>query len=231
VRVLVLGSGGREHALAWGLARSDSVEAVLIGPGNPGTATVGANVAVDPTDGGAVVDLARREAIDLVVIGPEAPLVAGVADALRAAGIPAFGPGAAGARLEGSKAWMKEVLAAAGVPTAAHATFGAGDEAAALAYLESMPGFYVVKTDGLAAGKGVVVTESIDEARDAVRSYLSGDAFGDAGRTLVIEEGLTGPEVSLLVVCDGSLEGVALAPAQDFKRIGAGDTRPNTTRV
>jgi len=228
VRVLVLGSGGREHALAHGLARSDSVDAVLIGPGNPGTATVGTNVAVDPTDGAAVVDLARREAIDLVVIGPEAPLVAGVADALRAVGIPTFGPGADGARLEGSKAWMKEVLAAAGVPTAAHATFGAGEEAAALAYLESMPGFYVVKTDGLAAGKGVVVTESIDEARDAVRSYLSGDAFGDAGRTLVIEEGLTGPEVSLLVVCDGSLEGVALAPAQDFKRIGEGDTGPNT---
>ncbi|MFM7059698.1 MAG: phosphoribosylamine--glycine ligase [Actinomycetes bacterium] len=228
MRVLVLGSGGREHALAHGLARSDSVDAVLIGPGNPGTATVGTNVAVDPTDGGAVVDLARREAIDLVVIGPEAPLVAGVADALRAVGIPTFGPGADGARLEGSKAWMKEVLAAAGVPTAAHATFGAGEEADALAYLESMPGFYVVKTDGLAAGKGVVVTESIDEGRDAVRSYLSGDAFGDAGRTLVIEEGLTGPEVSLLVVCDGSLEGVALAPAQDFKRIGEGDSGPNT---
>ena len=228
MRVLVLGSGGREHALAWGLARSDSVEAVLIGPGNPGTATVGTNVAIDATDGAAVVALAQREGIDLVVIGPEAPLVAGVADALRAAGIGAFGPGADGARLEGSKAWMKEVLAAAGVPTAAHATFGAGDEDAALAYLDTMPGFYVVKTDGLAAGKGVVVTESIDEARDAVRAYLSGDAFGDAGRTLVIEEGLTGPEVSLLVVCDGSLEGVPLAPAQDFKRIGVGDTGPNT---
>ena len=228
MRVLVVGGGGREHALAWGLARSDSVDEVFAGPGNPGTATVATNIALDAVDPAAVLRVARDKAIDLVVIGPEAPLVAGVADALRSEGIATFGPNADGARLEGSKAWMKEVLAAAGVPTAKHATFGAGDEDRALAHLQTMDGFYVVKTDGLAVGKGVVVTESIDEARDAVRSYLSGHAFGDAGRTLVIEEGLTGPELSLLVLCDGSLDGVALAPAQDFKRIGAGDTGANT---
>ena len=228
MRVLVVGGGGREHALAWGLARSDSVDEVFVGPGNPGTATVATNIALDAVDPAAVLRVARDKAIDLVVIGPEAPLVAGVADALRSEGIATFGPNADGARLEGSKAWMKEVLAAAGVPTAKHATFGAGDEDRALAHLQTMDGFYVVKTDGLAVGKGVVVTESIDEARDAVRSYLSGHAFGDAGRTLVIEEGLTGPELSLLVLCDGSLDGVALAPAQDFKRIGAGDTGANT---
>ena len=168
------------------------------------------------------------ETFDLVVIGPEQPLVDGLADDLRGSGVAVFGPGTAGARLEGSKAWMKELLADAGGPSARHATFDATQEAQALAYLETLPGFYVVKTDGLAAGKGVVVTESLSEARDAVREYLSGAAFGDAGRTLVIEEGLTGPEVSLLVLCDGSTQGVPLAPAQDFKRIGDGDTGLNT---
>jgi phosphoribosylamine--glycine ligase len=162
---------------------------------------------------------------DLFVIGPEAPLVDGLADRLRAAGQLVFGPGAEGARLEGSKAWMKEVLVEAGVSTAAHGTFS--DEAAALAFLDTMDGLFVVKTDGLAAGKGVVVTTDRAEAVDAVRSYLSGDAFGDAGRTLVIEEGLTGPELSVLAICDGH-DAVALAPAQDFKRLGDGDTGPNT---
>jgi phosphoribosylamine--glycine ligase len=185
------------------------------------------NVAVDPSDPAAVAALAVDELVDLVVFGPEDPLVRGGADAVRAKGIPAFGPGADGARLEGSKAWMKEVLVASGVPTAAHGTFGAADEAAALAFLETLPGLYVVKTDGLAAGKGVVVTESLAEARDAVRAYLSGAAFGDAGRTLVIEEGLSGPELSLLAVCDGA-RAVPLAPAQDFKRVGDGDAGPNT---
>jgi phosphoribosylamine--glycine ligase len=152
-----------------------------------------------------------------------------VADAVRERGRLAFGPTADGARLEGSKGWMKEVLVAAGVPTARHATFSADDEAGALAFLETLPGFYVVKTDGLAAGKGVFVTESISDARDAVRAYLSGAAFGDAGRTVVIEEGLRGPELSLLVVCNGDPTGARpLAPAQDFKRIGDDDTGPNT---
>jgi phosphoribosylamine--glycine ligase len=164
---------------------------------------------------------------DLFVVGPEAPLVDGLADRLRSASRRVFGPGADGARLEGSKAWMKEVLVKAGVPTAQHGAFT--DEAAALAFLDVMSDLFVVKTDGLAAGKGVLVTEDRDEAADAVRSYLSGDAFGDAGRTVVIEEGLTGPELSLLAICDGRTA-VPLAPAQDYKRIGDGDAGPQSAR-
>jgi phosphoribosylamine--glycine ligase len=208
-----VGGGGREHALADALGRSSDV---VVTPGNAGMALAG----IEVTD-------AAPEQIDadLVVIGPEAPLVDGLADRLRAAGRLVFGPGADGARLEGSKAWMKEVLDDAGVPTAAHGAFTELEPA--LAYLDDLPGFYVIKTDGLAAGKGVIVTESIADARDAVAAYLSGAAFGDAGRTVVIEEGLTGPELSVLAVCDGT-RAVPLAPAQDFKRIGDGDTGPNT---
>jgi phosphoribosylamine---glycine ligase len=221
VNVLVVGSGGREHALAWALDRSPLVDAVVAAPGNPGFAAIGECVELEQA-------IQRLDRFDLVVIGPEAPLVEGLADELRARGAAVFGPSAAGAWLEGSKAWMKEVLADAGVPSARHGSFDASQEAAALAFLETLPGLYVVKTDGLAAGKGVIVTESLSEARDAVRSYLSGDAFGAAGTTVVIEEGLTGPEVSVLVLCDGSTEGVPLAPAQDFKRIGDGDSGANT---
>jgi phosphoribosylamine---glycine ligase len=209
MRVCVVGPGGREHALAVALGRDATV---VVTPGNAGIP----NSTSQPAD---EIDA------DLFVIGPEDPLVAGVADRLRAQGKLCFGPGADGARLEGSKSWMKEVLDAAGVPTASHASFT--DLEPALAYLDTMDGFYVVKTDGLAAGKGVIVTESIAEARDAVRNYLSGAAFGDAGRRLVIEEGLTGPELSLLAICDGHKLAV-LAPAQDFKRVGAGDVGPNT---
>lgn len=229
VRFLVVGSGGREHALVWGLTRSAAADVVVAAPGNPGIAALAECRALDVGDAAAVAALADDVAADVVVIGPEVPLVAGAADAVRARGRLAFGPGAAGARLEGSKAWMKQVLAEAGVPTARHRSFGEGDEPAALAYLEEFDAPWVVKTDGLAAGKGVVVTESITDARDAVRAYLSGDAFGDAGRTLVIEEGLTGPELSLLVVCNGDPDAaVPLAPAQDFKRVGEGDVGPNT---
>jgi phosphoribosylamine--glycine ligase len=229
VRVLVLGSGGREHALVWGLARSASVSELLCAPGNPGIESLAECVPVSLADVGAVATLADDRAVDLVIVGPEQPLVDGVVDAVHARGRLAFGPTADGARLEGSKGWMKDVLVAAGVPTARHATFSANDEAEALAFLARLPGFYVVKTDGLAAGKGVVVTESLAEARDAVRAYLSGAAFGDAGRTLVIEEGMRGPELSLLVVCNGDPRAARpLAPAQDFKRIGDGDTGPNT---
>ena len=228
MRTLVVGGDGRAHALAWRLARSESVETVTAAPGNPGVARMGLDcVPVDPLDPAAVAAVADDLDVDLVVVSPEAPLVAGVVDAVQERGRPAFGPTADAARLEGSKAWMKEVLADAGVPTALHAAFSVDDEAAAMEFLEQLPGLYVVKTDGLAAGKGVVVTESIDDARDAVRSYLSGEAFGDAGRTLVIEEGLVGPELSLLVVCTGR-EAWPLAPAQDFKRIGDDDTGPNT---
>ena len=209
MRVCVVGSGGREHALAHVLGRHHDV---VVTPGNPG---IEGSVPTPPEE---------LEA-DLTVIGPEAPLVAGLADRLRSAGRLVFGPGADGARLEGSKAWMKDVLVDAGVPTAGHGTFD--DEVAALAYLDTMGDLFVVKTDGLAAGKGVLVTTDRAEAVDAVRSYLSGDAFGDAGLTLVIEEGLTGPELSILAICDGSTA-VALAPAQDFKRLGDGDDGPNT---
>jgi phosphoribosylamine--glycine ligase len=227
VRVLVIGSGGREHALAWGLARSPLVDEVVAAPGNPGIESLGACVPVDVEDAAAVAKVADEVDADLTVVGPEVPLVAGAVDAIEARGRLAFGPRAAGAQLEGSKKWMKEVLVAAGVPTARHASFTASDEAAALAFLETLPGLYVVKTDGLAAGKGVVVTESLPEARAAVREYLSGVAFGDAGRTIVIEEGLTGPELSLLALSNGR-DAEPLAPAQDFKRIGDGDTGPNT---
>ena len=209
MRVCVVGSGGREHALAHVLGRDAEV---VVTPGNPG---IPGSVSTPPEE----VDS------ELFVVGPEAPLVDGLADRLRAAGRLVFGPGADGARLEGSKAWMKEVLVDAGVPTAQHGAFT--DETAALAFLDTMADLFVVKTDGLAAGKGVVVTEERAEAVDAVRSYLSGDAFGDAGRTVVIEEGLSGPELSLLAICDGD-NAVPLAPAQDFKRIGDGDIGPNT---
>jgi phosphoribosylamine---glycine ligase len=155
------------------------------------------------------------------------PLVAGVVDAVEARGRLAFGPRAAAARLEGSKAWMKNVLSIAGVPTARYGAFTAGGQEEALRFLDTLSDVFVVKTDGLAAGKGVVVTTDRAEARDAVRAYLSGEAFGAAGRTVVIEEGLTGPELSLLVLCDGE-RALPLAPAQDFKRIGDGDTGPNT---
>ncbi len=209
MRICVVGSGGREHALAHVLGRHHEV---VVTPGNP---AIEGSVATPPED----------VAADLVVIGPEAPLVDGLADRLRADGRLVFGPGADGARLEGSKAWMKEVLVDAGVATAAHGAFT--DEAEALAFLDAMGDLFVVKTDGLAAGKGVLVTTDRAEAVDAVRAYLSGEAFGDAGRTLVIEEGLTGPELSVLAVCDGH-DAVALAPAQDFKRLGDGDAGPNT---
>jgi phosphoribosylamine--glycine ligase len=228
-RALVVGSGGREHALAWVLHRSPSVDEVFVAPGNPGMETVAERHDVAAKDPQAVVALAERLDADLVVVGPEEPLVTGVADALTTAGRLTFGPSAAAARLEGSKAWMKEVLAGAGVPTAEHATFRADQEEEALSFLGTLDGLYVVKTDGLAAGKGVLVTESVVEARDAVRRYLRGEAFGDAGRTVVIEEGLRGPELSLLVVCNGDPDAaLPLAPAQDFKRIGDGDTGPNT---
>ncbi|HVE46043.1 MAG TPA: phosphoribosylamine--glycine ligase [Acidimicrobiales bacterium] len=162
---------------------------------------------------------------DLYVIGPEAPLVDGLADRLRGQGKLVFGPGADGARLEGSKAWMKEVLASAGVPTARYGVFTDIDPA--VEFLKSLPGLYVVKTDGLAAGKGVLVTESLADAAEDVRAKLSGTAFGPAGRTVVIEEGLTGGELSVLAVCDGE-RGAVLPTARDFKRAGDGDTGPNT---
>ena len=212
-RAVVVGSGAREHALAWRLSSSADV---VVTPGNAGIAAHGI----------ACVDVPATELeADLFVIGPEAPLVDGLADRLRAQGKVVVGPGIDGARLEGSKAYMKEFLTAAGVPTAAYGSFS--DVEAALAFLAAMAPPYVVKTDGLAAGKGVLVTNDLDAARADVAEKLSGSAFGAAGTTVVIEEGLVGEECSLLYLCDGAAA-TALAPAQDFKRVGDGDAGANT---
>jgi phosphoribosylamine---glycine ligase len=226
-RVLVLGSGGREHALAWRLARSPHVDELVGAPGNPGIAELGECRPVQVDDPPSVVALADAVDADLVVIGPDAAVVAGVADALVASGRRAFGPSASAARLEGSKAWMKDVVTAAGVPTARHQVFSPDDEERAFSFLDSLPGGYVIKTDGLAAGKGVVVTESVDEARATVRAYLAGEAFGDAGRVCVVEEQLTGPEISVFALCDGT-RAELLGVAQDHKRAFDGDRGPNT---
>jgi phosphoribosylamine---glycine ligase len=214
VRVCVVGAGGREHALAHVLARTAEV---IVVPGNPGMVSP-----IERSDG----PVEEVEA-DLYVIGPEAPLVEGLADRLRALGKAVLGPGADGALLEGSKAFMKEVLDAAGVPTARFAAFDAMQIDEALAFLETMPGPWVIKTDGLAAGKGVLVASTMEAARADIVAKLSGHAFGEAGRNIVIEEGLAGEECSLLVLCDGTTA-VPLLPAQDFKRVRDGDQGPNT---
>jgi phosphoribosylamine--glycine ligase len=216
MKVCVVGSGGREHALARALTPTASV---VVSPGNPGMAALGADIACTAQ---------APEALDadLYVIGPEVPLVEGLADRLRAAGKRVLGPGADGARLEGSKAWMKQVLVDAAVPTAAYGTFDRVEPA--VDFLRSLSGRpYVVKTDGLAAGKGVLVTHSLTEAIEDVQRKLSGAAFGEAGRRVVIEEGLHGEELSVMALCDGQ-RAFPLAEAQDFKRIGEGDTGLNT---
>ena len=215
MKVLVIGSGGREHALALALSRDPEVSELHAAPGNPGIAAVAELHDVDPNDGTAVADLAEGLGIDLVVVGPEAPLVAGVADAVRARGIDCFGPSREAAQLEGSKAFAKDVMAEAEVPTAmAHVCTTPSEVADAL---DAFGPPYVVKDDGLAAGKGVVVTESRDEAL----------AHAAACGRVVVEEYLAGPEVSLFAITDGTTV-VPLQPAQDFKRVGDGDTGPNT---
>lgn len=225
MKILVVGSGAREHAIVHALAHEadrlgSAPHELHAAPGNPGIAGLAELHAVDQVDGAAVTALATRLGADLVVVGPEAPLVAGVADAVRAAGIPVFGPGAEAARLEGSKAFAKEVMAAASVPTAmAHVCTDVDEVAAAI---DGFGAPYVIKDDGLAAGKGVVVTDDRDVALEHARACLDGD-----GRRVVVEEYLDGPEVSLFCVSDGSTV-VPLAPAQDFKRALDGDAGPNT---
>ncbi|MBU8896900.1 phosphoribosylamine--glycine ligase [Corallococcus sp. H22C18031201] len=221
MKVLLLGSGGREHALAWKLSQSPRLTKLLCAPGNPGTAQWGTNVPVNAESPEAVVALARAEKVDLVVVGPEAPLVAGVADALGAAGIPCFGPVAAAARIEGSKAFAKEIMAEAGVPTAAFRVFTDVAEAEAYAVAQ---GRIVVKADGLAAGKGVIVAPDVATAREGVRAV---GAMGSAGQRMVLEELLEGEEVSLMALCDGERY-VLLPLSQDHKRVGDGDAGPNT---
>ena len=224
MKVLVIGSGGREHALCWALAASPLVETLVCAPGNGGIADVAACVALDPLDLAGIERYCTDEAVDFVVVGPEAPLVAGLVDRLEAAGIAAFGPSAQAARLEGSKAFMKEICAKANVPTAAYARFS--DPIAARGYIEAQGAPIVVKADGLAAGKGVVVAQSVAEAVAAAEAMLGG-RFGAAGAELVIEECLAGEEASFFALVDGTTA-LALATAQDHKRVGEGDVGPNT---
>lgn len=225
MRVLLLGGGGREHALGWKLAQSPMLDRLISCPGNPGLAALGDVVPlVDPNSPAAVVEVCQSRGVDLVVIGPEAPLAAGVADALIAARIPVFGPVEAAARLESSKSFAKEIMAAASVPTAQSATFS--DREAAVYRLEESAGPYVVKADGLAAGKGVLVTESIDDAIAWVDDCLGG-RFGDAGSSVVVEDHLEGDEVSIFYICSAG-EAIPLQPARDYKRLLDGDLGPNT---
>ena len=220
-RVLVVGAGGREHAIVRALARSPQRPELLAAPGNPGIARDARILDADPADVRATVEAAVDAGVDLVVAGPEAPLVAGLADACAAAGIACFGPSAAAAQLEGSKAFAKEVMAAAGVPTAAYAVVETVEDG--MAAVTGYP--VVIKADGLAAGKGVVIAADAAEARAALEAMLVERRFGDT--PVVVEAFLDGAELSLLAVCDGE-RALPLAPARDFKRIGEGDTGPNT---
>jgi phosphoribosylamine--glycine ligase len=227
MKLLVIGSGGREHALAWKLAQSRRVSEVLVAPGNAGTATEAKcrNVDVKATDIDGLVALVRAEGVTTTVVGPEGPLVAGVVDRFRAEGLRIFGPNAAAAQLEGSKAFAKDFLARHGIPTAYYAVHTEVD--AALAYIREKGAPIVVKADGLAAGKGVIVAMSLEEAENAVRDMLSGNAFGSAGARVVIEEFLDGEEASFISMVDG-VTALPMATSQDHKRVGDGDTGPNT---
>ncbi len=227
MKLLVIGSGGREHALAWKLAQSPRVTEVLIAPGNAGTAREGKcrNVAVKVTDLDGLLQLAQKEGVALTVVGPEVPLVAGVVDRFRAASLRIFGPSAAAAQLEGSKAFAKDFLARHGIPTAFYAVHT--DVEAALTYVREKGAPIVIKADGLAAGKGVVVAMTLPEAEATVRDMLSGNAFGDAGARVVIEEFLDGEEASFISMVDGKTA-LPMATSQDHKRVGDGDSGPNT---
>ncbi|MCX5512442.1 phosphoribosylamine--glycine ligase [Kaistia algarum] len=224
MNLLLIGSGGREHALAWKLAQSPRVGELFAAPGNPGIAHEACLAALDPYDFPNVIRFCRENAIDLVVVGPEAPLVAGLGDALRAEGIAVFGPSQAAAALEGSKGFTKDLCAEAGIPTAAYRRF---DEASsARAYLREVGAPIVVKADGIAAGKGVVVAQTLDEALAAVDACFDG-AFGEAGAEVVIEAVLVGEEASFFAICDGTTA-LPFGAAQDHKQVGDGDTGPNT---
>lgn len=224
IDILLLGSGGREHAIAKKLAASPRCGKLYIAPGNGGTSQEGENISLDENDPAAVAAFAKDHGCGMVVIGPEAPLVVGVADAVREAGIPCFGPGAEGAQMEGSKLFSKQLMERAGVPTAAYGSFT--DEQSALDYVNAQGAPLVVKADGLAAGKGVIVATELEQALDAVHECFSG-AFGDAGNTVVVEEMLIGPECSLLAFTDG-ITVRPMATSQDHKRALEGDLGPNT---
>ena len=224
MRVLVVGGGGREHALLWALKRDGLAQALFAAPGNPGTALLGTNLTIPATAVDDLVQAAARQKIDLVIVGPEVPLAAGLADRLRAAGRSVFGPSAKAAQIEASKAYAKDVMARAGVPTARSRTLT--DVAQALAYIQSHPEPLVVKASGLAAGKGAVVCATRAEAASVAEGMLRG-SLGDAGREVVVEDFLEGEELSVLALTDGERI-MILPPAQDHKRVGEGDTGPNT---
>jgi len=227
MKVLVIGNGGREHALAWKAAQSPLVSTVFVAPGNAGTALEPTlqNVAISATDIPALVSFAENEKIDLTIVGPEAPLVIGVVDAFQAAGLKIFGPTQGAAQLEGSKAFTKDFLARHNIPTAEYENFTEVEPA--LAYLRRKGAPIVIKADGLAAGKGVIVAMTLEEAEAAVHDMLAGNAFGDAGHRIVIEEFLDGEEASFIVMVDGE-HVLPMATSQDHKRVGNGDTGPNT---
>jgi phosphoribosylamine--glycine ligase len=225
MRVLIIGSGGREHALAWAIAKSPQLSKLYIAPGNPGTAELGENVPLRAMDIAGIVNFAVEHKIDLVVPGPEAPLVAGVADALAKAGIACCGPSAAAAQLEGSKKFTKEIAEAANIPTAAWASFTHAQEAHE--YIDAMGAPIVIKADGLAAGKGVVVAETPEEAHEAITAIMDDKVHGAAGALVVIEQCLVGEEISVFALCNGE-DAVYLGVAADHKRVGEGDIGPNT---
>ncbi|WP_084421902.1 phosphoribosylamine--glycine ligase [Henriciella litoralis] len=224
MKILILGSGGREHSLAWKISQSPLVDEVFSAPGNPGMDQIGPCFDIDPTNLKDVQELALQLTPDLIIIGPEAPLAAGVSDALRARGFDVFGPSQQAAQLESSKGFAKDLMQKYGVPTAAYGRFS--DLTEALDYLETMSAPYVIKADGLAGGKGVVIAETLEVAENTVEEFMTGK-YGDASTEIVIEEFMTGEEASIFVMTDG--EGaIYLPPAQDHKRVGDGDTGPNT---
>lgn len=225
MRILIIGSGGREHALAWKIRQNPNVSALFIAPGNGGTASEGENVPLPEGDVPAIMKFIKENAIDFVIPGPELPLVNGITDACKEAGIPCFGPGKYAAQLEGSKAFSKNIMKESGVPTADFAVFT--DAAEARAYIEKHGAPVVVKADGLAAGKGVVVAKTVSEALEAVEDMMVKKIFGAAGETVVVEDTLVGEEVSFLCICDGETV-IPLPSAQDHKAAYDGDTGPNT---
>ncbi|KGD59931.1 phosphoribosylamine-glycine ligase [Alcanivorax jadensis T9] len=227
MKVLVIGGGGREHALAWKVAQAEQVENVFVAPGNAGTAREAKleNVAIDVLDQPALLAFAQDNNIDLTIVGPEAPLVEGLVDNFQANGLKCFGPSKAAAQLEGSKAFTKDFLARQNIPTGAYGNFTDMDEA--LAYVREKGAPIVIKADGLAAGKGVIVAMNLQDAEDAVRDMLDGNKFGDAGHRVVVEEFLEGEEASFIVMVDGK-NVLPMATSQDHKRVGDGDTGPNT---
>ncbi|MEL7531736.1 MAG: phosphoribosylamine--glycine ligase [Bacteroidota bacterium] len=227
MKILLIGSGGREHALAWKMAQSPNCEHIFIAPGNAGTAKVGTNTSIDISNHEAVAKFVSDKGIDMVVVGPEQPLVEGITDFLQAKGIAVVGPSQEAAQLEGSKDFSKRFMQKYGIPTAAYAAFESHQEAEAMAFIEQQKLPIVVKADGLAAGKGVLICETHAHAKEITSEMLSGKAFGEAGTTVVIEEFLKGIEISIFVLTDG--EHYHLLPsAKDYKRIGEGDTGLNT---